>query len=73
MELKDGMIVIAPVSSWNPNGKQYLTQGKEYIAENVDCDEIDCGFEIKDDNNKTRYCLLNGCAHLSDENWIIKN
>lgn len=68
--LKDGMKVIAPSECCNN-----LTSGKEYevfnvrVSPNKQCKFI---FNINDDYNEICYCLLIGCGHLLNGNWIIK-
>ena len=68
-ELKDGMYVIAPE---NYSG---LTKGKKYQVRNVNVANIEFmyNFKIRNDKGRVLYCLLNNCAHIDFENWIISN
>lgn len=65
-KLKVGMIVIAPEIT-----EDNLTPGKEY---KIIClwGTIGKGFLIYDDNNELTHCLAESCAHLIDNDWIIK-
>lgn len=47
-----------------------LTAGKEYEVTNVDLDVE--SFWIKTDEGVDFFCLIENCAHLSGNNWIIK-
>lgn len=61
---KKGSIVIAPEDC-----NSYLTPGKEYkvIIGNFK------SFNIIDDDGDELYCLLEGCAHIEYNDWIIKS
>ena len=54
-------------------GEPNLTKGKRYKVSNVDIASSTCGFSfsIYDDIGDYRYCLLRGCAHIDDNNWLI--
>lgn len=61
---KKGSIVIAP-----DDCHEYLTAGKEYAV-------VESGggnFTIIDDDGDELYCLLEGCAHIEYNDWIIKS
>ena len=49
-----------------PESSPYIIAGKRYEAK----DQPEPGlFTIKDENNGTRSCLWEGCAHLEFGNW----
>jgi hypothetical protein len=65
MELKDGMTVIAPC-----DGSGTIKKGDEFVASKVD--NLFFSWVVFRVNNQEDYCLLEGCAHINGENWIIK-
>jgi nitrite reductase/ring-hydroxylating ferredoxin subunit len=65
MKLKNGMTVIAPCS------RNEIRKGQEFIVDNVN--KVEGLFEYNFTIRKEKfYCLLNNCAHINGENWIIK-
>jgi len=65
METKK-IIVIAPEGA--SKCSEYLTDGKEYEAYNVD----EFSFRMIDDEGEKLYCSFKDSAHLNGNNWIIK-
>jgi hypothetical protein len=65
MELKDGMTVIAPCDG------VYVKKGDKYLVNGV-C-FINCtSFEIKLKDETRLFCLLEYCAQIELNDWIIK-
>ena len=65
MELKNGMTVIAPC-----DGNGTIKKGDAFVVRNVET--LFFGIVAFELNNRGHYCLLEGCAHINGENWIIK-
>jgi len=68
MELKDGMTVIAPC------GCDYIKKGQEFVVTNVmklNNSRLYC-FYISIDGFDRAFCVLQGSAHINQQNWIIK-
>jgi hypothetical protein len=67
MELRNGMTVIAPC-----NGSGNIKKGDEFVVSNFRPanNVYKFTFEVK---SRGLLCVLNGCAHISNQNWIIKN
>lgn len=74
MELKNGMFVIPPCNSLNPDGTKNLTKNKMYEVFNVSkiLGQIGYCFSITDNDGETLFCLLNGCSHIDYKNWKVK-
>ena len=70
MELKDGMIVVSPITRDLKN----LKKGQEFevydVNESVD---FKYSFSVNGSDGVRWWCLLEGCAHLNGKNWIIKD
>lgn len=67
MELKNGMTVISPIDIDD------IEKGSEHVVFNVEksCKPYMFSFSINV-NGFEKYCLLNCCSHILDNNWIIK-
>tara|TARA_R110000868_G_C10699284_1_gene748989 strand:+ start:196 stop:423 length:228 start_codon:yes stop_codon:yes gene_type:complete len=52
-----------------------FTKGKEYNVKEIDSNisnRFGYGFLVVDDNGLEQYCLEKQCAHMANEDWIIK-
>lgn len=59
-----------------PNSKiaEYLTPGKTYPVKRIIIQDKDFYFfTIENDEKQDIRCLLTGCAHLLEKDWIISN
>ena len=56
------------------HGGTHITPGKEYEVIRMFKKPRGKGavFFIKDNDYKTAYCLEFGCAHIDDNDWLIK-
>lgn len=59
-----------PTIAISPISNSYLTEGEEY--EIIEWDLDDDGFVIIDDCGEEIYCLVEYCAHIDMEKWILK-
>lgn len=66
MKLKNGMTVIAPCSH------NEIKKGEEFIVDNVNKSHWLFEYNFTIVKEEKFFCLLNNCAHINGENWIIK-
>lgn len=68
MELKNGMIVVSPVTNGNS-----IKKGEEFTVFNVkQRNNVHLfGFYIEIQGSN-RFCLLKNCEHINGKDWIIK-
>lgn len=67
--MKAGDIVIAPVGS----GSRCITEYKEYVVIDGRLPNTNKHFCIINDAGLESFCLVKGCAHIQEMDWIIKN
>ena len=66
---KPPKVVVAPKGC-----REWLTEGKEYNVVKTGLYARPGGhsFEIMDDDGDMIGCIENGCSHINNRNWIIK-